>query len=243
MARPTVPLISRRVAVESALALIDDEGLEGFSIRRLGGVLSVNGASLYHHFADKDEILTEVVRLVLSDLRTPRGRRETWQTWFVTAATAYRAAVLEHPNIAPLLVGRRPRMYGQEVFDYTARLLTEGGIPAELQLAVMDASEMMAFASALFTISEPADGGFGEIGSEHATLARAVASRRLSHDESFAAIAQALVVGIAARLASGEFGHRRDRPKAPRPPRSASRVPRTRSGADATPKAHDVGPS
>jgi AcrR family transcriptional regulator len=215
MARPKVPLISRRAAVEAALQLIDTEGLEAFSIRRLGAALGVNGASLYHHFADKDEILTEVVRLVLSELRIPRSRDETWQSWFVAAATAYRAAVLAHPNIAPLLVSRRPRMYGQDVWEYTAELLTEGGVPASLQLAVMDASEMLAFASALFTISEPQGGGFGPIGSDMPALGRAVEARTLDDDSVFRAVIDALAAGIEAKVSSGEFsaaGGERRRP-------------------------------
>lgn len=205
MARPKSPLIERRAAVEAALALIDAEGLEAFSIRRLGAALGVNGASLYHHFADKDEILTEVVRVVLSDLRIPRGREETWQTWFVTAATAYRSAVLRHPNIAPLLVGRRPRMYGQEVFDYTARLLAAGGVPSEFHLTVMDASEMLAFASAMFTINEPEGGGFGPISPELGALATAVDTSSLDQEAAFRSIAASLVAGLEARIAAGTF--------------------------------------
>ena len=206
MARPKSPLIERRAAVEAALTLIDAEGLDGFSIRRLGAALGVNGASLYHHFADKDEILTEVVRLVLSDLRIPRGRQETWQTWFVTAGAAYRSAVLRHPNIAPLLVGRRPRMFGQEVFDYTARLLAEGGVPAEFHLAVMEASEMLAFASAMFTIAEPAGGGFGPISAELGALATAVDTCSLDQEAAFRAIAASLVAGLEAKITTATFG-------------------------------------
>lgn len=205
MARPKSPLIERRAAVEAALELIDREGLDAFSIRRLGAELGVNGASLYHHFADKDEILTGVVRLVLSELRIPTSGKETWQSWFVKAATAYRAALLAHPNIAPLLVSRRPRLYAQDVYDYTARLLTEGGVPARYHLAVMDASEMLAFASALFTISEPPEGGFGVVREDLPALARAVREDALDDDAAFRAIARSLVEGIEARIAGRRF--------------------------------------
>ena len=45
----------RTRALEEALRIIDDEGLDALSIRRLADVLGVKGASLYHHFKDKDD--------------------------------------------------------------------------------------------------------------------------------------------------------------------------------------------
>jgi TetR/AcrR family transcriptional regulator, tetracycline repressor protein len=201
MARPTTPLISRRAAVEAALALIDREGLEAFSIRKLGAELGVNGASLYHHFADKDEILTEVVRAVLVKIRIPT-EQATWQEWFVQAARAYREAVLAHPNVAPLLLDRRPHMFGHQVINFTAEQLDAGGVPKELQLAVMDASEMLAFASALFTARQPADGGFGEIAPAHGALRAAVAENRLDAEATFDLMCRAFAAGLSAGLES-----------------------------------------
>ena len=55
--RPKVPLISKRKTLEAALRIIDAEGLESLSVRRLAIELNVNGASLYHHFKNKEEIL------------------------------------------------------------------------------------------------------------------------------------------------------------------------------------------
>ena len=65
MPRPKVPLISRRGVAEAALQLIDEKGLEAFNIRKLGEMLGVNGASLYHPYNSKAEIFEDVARLVL----------------------------------------------------------------------------------------------------------------------------------------------------------------------------------
>ena len=46
MARPKKALISRRKTLEAALRIIDAEGLEALSIRRLGRALNVQGISL-----------------------------------------------------------------------------------------------------------------------------------------------------------------------------------------------------
>ncbi|MEV6812645.1 TetR family transcriptional regulator, partial [Micromonospora sp. NPDC051296] len=60
MPRPRQALLSRQRIVEAAAALIDTEGLAGFSTRRLAAELGVRGPSLYNHFATKDEILDAV---------------------------------------------------------------------------------------------------------------------------------------------------------------------------------------
>src|SRR5271167_3727180 len=97
MARPKVALISRRRVLETALAIIDEDGLEGLSIRRLAENLGVNGASLYHHFANKDEILVGAAELALADVRTPEESDQDWRVWLPQNARNLRAALLQHP--------------------------------------------------------------------------------------------------------------------------------------------------
>ncbi|WP_217146263.1 TetR/AcrR family transcriptional regulator, partial [Streptomyces sp. AC627_RSS907] len=49
MARPRKPLLSRERIVTAALALVDAEGLQAVSTRRLAAELGVSGPSLYNH--------------------------------------------------------------------------------------------------------------------------------------------------------------------------------------------------
>ena len=58
MVRPRTPLLSRDRIVEVAMAVIDAEGLEALSTRRLARELGVQAPSLYNHFATKEEIST-----------------------------------------------------------------------------------------------------------------------------------------------------------------------------------------
>ncbi|MGJ3558259.1 TetR family transcriptional regulator [Streptomyces sp. INA 01156] len=101
MARPKVPLISRRKALEAALEIVDGEGLDALSIRRLGEALKVNGASLYHHFRNKDEILVGVTQLALADVATPRTENESWRVWLPLNAYRTRQALISHPELIP----------------------------------------------------------------------------------------------------------------------------------------------
>ena len=70
MARPRQSLLTRQRIVEVASALVDAEGLEAVSVRRLATELGVRGPSLYNHFATKAEILDAVADAVVSQVDT-----------------------------------------------------------------------------------------------------------------------------------------------------------------------------
>ena len=55
-ARPTRPTLSRAYIVSKALALIDRDGLEKFSMRRLGADLEVDPMAVYHYFPTKADL-------------------------------------------------------------------------------------------------------------------------------------------------------------------------------------------
>lgn len=106
MARPRKPLLSRDRIVVTASALVDSEGLDAVSTRRLAAELGVSGPSLYNHFRNKDEILDAVadavsaqVDLSMFDESDTRDWRAALHDW----AVSYRAALTEHPHIVPVL--------------------------------------------------------------------------------------------------------------------------------------------
>jgi AcrR family transcriptional regulator len=70
MARPRQSLLTRQRIVNAAAALVDAEGLQALSVRRLATELGVQGPSLYNHFATKAEILDAVADAVVAG----RGR-------------------------------------------------------------------------------------------------------------------------------------------------------------------------
>lgn len=131
MARPRKPLLSRDRIVEAAGALVDAEGLEAVSTRRLAAALGVSGPSLYNHFRTKDEILEAVADSVSGrvDLSMFDGGRE-WREALHDWAHSYRAALADHPNIVPVLArgpGRRPA--GLRVADAVFGAMTAAGWP------------------------------------------------------------------------------------------------------------------
>src|SRR5262249_8993026 len=99
VARPKVPLISKRAALDAALAITDTDGIDALSIRRLAERLGVNGASLYHHFQNKEEIVVGAAKLALEEVRAPQGHEEPWEVWLLRNARRLRAAFRAHPDL------------------------------------------------------------------------------------------------------------------------------------------------
>src|ERR1700758_5463950 len=111
MARPSKPLISRAAALEASMEIITAEGHEAFSLPRLAEHLGVRAPSLYHHFKDKNEILSGVARhIAATAVAAPRqAPGPDWQEHFVLLASNFRRLALRHRNAAPLLLQYLPR--------------------------------------------------------------------------------------------------------------------------------------
>ena len=150
MGRPNKALISRSATLKVALRIIDAEGLEGLSIRRLGRELNVQGISLYHHFKNKDEILIGVCELALSDVRTPSARDTDWRNWLLHNAIEYRRALQKHPNLIPILMRRHPLRIGLAEHNATAGLLSVQGVPAGAIMPLVEGLEELALGSASY---------------------------------------------------------------------------------------------
>ena len=131
MARPRKPLLSRERIVAAALALVDTEGLQAVSTRRLAAELGVSGPSLYNHFGTKDEILDAVADTVVARIDLSIFEDGTdWARALAVWARSYRAALTAHPEIVPFLAqgpGRRPA--GLRLADAVFGAMVRAGWP------------------------------------------------------------------------------------------------------------------
>lgn len=106
--------LTREQVLVAALEIIDQDGVEALTMRRLGQALDRNPMGIYRHAADKDALLDGVVEHVLSGLEAPGepGRDEQddgdgdWESALRRTAHAFRRIALGHPNAVPLLVTR-----------------------------------------------------------------------------------------------------------------------------------------
>jgi TetR/AcrR family transcriptional regulator, tetracycline repressor protein len=150
MARPKVPLISRDKALQTALRILDEEGMEALSIRRLASELNVNGASLYHHFDSKDAILVEATELALAN--TPivvRSDGSDWRYWMLDGARQLRDVLVAHPALIPIIVRRRTLGIRAEGLELITRKLIGKGVPAEMVIPLFEALERFVIGTAI----------------------------------------------------------------------------------------------
>lgn len=91
---------------QAALDLIDAEGLEALSMRRLGEVLDAGAASIYRHVENKSALLLLVLDALLGGNELPPHEAvgETWLDQARLLALAYRGSLLRHPRAVPLLI-------------------------------------------------------------------------------------------------------------------------------------------
>ncbi len=102
---PPTPPISRDQVLRAALAIVDLEGVEALSMRRLGRALGRDPMAVYRYAETKTALLDGVVELVLSEL-TVDATDEDWQTQLREVARRFRAIAVAHPHVVPLLVTR-----------------------------------------------------------------------------------------------------------------------------------------
>ncbi|ARQ70183.1 TetR/AcrR family transcriptional regulator C-terminal domain-containing protein [Streptomyces marincola] len=129
--------LSRQAALETALALVDREGLKALSMRRLGGELGVEAMTLYHYVPSKDALLDGLVEQVVAAVAPPR-LDAPWQTGVRDFAHALLDALSAHPHVLPLVVSR-PAITARNVRlrESTLRSLREAGFPARRALDVL----------------------------------------------------------------------------------------------------------
>jgi TetR/AcrR family transcriptional regulator, tetracycline repressor protein len=122
---PTTRL-SRDAVVDGALGLLDAEGLEALTIRRLAQSLGVTPMALYWHVKNKDELLLAVSERVWGladvDLDPDLEPLDRLRALFLSMLSALRA----HPAAAPLLT-RSGAGYNKACFDVTEVALATFG--------------------------------------------------------------------------------------------------------------------
>jgi TetR/AcrR family transcriptional regulator, tetracycline repressor protein len=93
--------LSRQTILEAALRIVDTEGIEAMTMRRLAATLGVNPMSIYHHLPNKAAVFAGLAELVFAQLESSAPDDSIpWQDELKGAATAYRDALRAHPNLA-----------------------------------------------------------------------------------------------------------------------------------------------
>jgi AcrR family transcriptional regulator len=96
---------SRSVILQCALRIVDRDGVDGLSMRRLSEQVGRDPAALYRHIPNKAALLDGIAENVMAQLRVNTADPD-WQTQLRAVAHDFRRLALTHPNVVPLLVTR-----------------------------------------------------------------------------------------------------------------------------------------
>jgi len=204
MGRPTTAKLDQARIREAALALIDAEGLAGLSMRRLAAALDVSAASLYFHYATKDELLEALAADVLANVDTAAFSRG-WEPGVRAWARSLRAALAAHPQLVPVLShapGRRADAL-QRADDIHGGLVAAGWPPREATM-IGAAAKYVVFGAALGSFAEgfAADPAVYADRYPHLEQAHRLAARAAEVDsESFEFALEQLITGLRLRYA------------------------------------------
>ncbi|MFD7105200.1 TetR/AcrR family transcriptional regulator [Streptomyces celluloflavus] len=103
MGRPHTPLLGTDRIIREALAPIDAEGADAFSLPRLAARLGIRTPSLYHHVTGRAAVVEGVRRLVVEEMDTSAFADRPWDAALTAWARSYRDAFARHPHTIALL--------------------------------------------------------------------------------------------------------------------------------------------
>ncbi len=128
--RPLRAPLTREGIVDAALRVLERDGAEGLSMRRVAEELGTGPASLYWHVANKDELINLLVDRVASEIEMPPPDPARWQQQLKDWMLQARQVFQRYPGVAGLTLGRIP--VGPNLVRWTEWLLTllrGAGIP------------------------------------------------------------------------------------------------------------------
>ena len=147
--------LSRERVLRAAVAVADAGGSRALTIRSLATELGVKPMAVYHHVANKDEILDGIVDVVFGEIELP-SRRAGWKVALRRCASSARAALVRHPWAVSLMESRRnpgPATLGYH--DAVLGCLRRGGFSVALAAHAYSALDSYVYGFVLQELALP----------------------------------------------------------------------------------------
>ena len=122
--------LDRESIGREALRIIDAEGIDAVSMRRVAAAFATGPASLYAHVANKEALLRLAFDLALEELEPPPAGAQDWQQVILDWSLGVHAMLVRHNDIAKLTFAHIPS--GEAMLEATERvlgLMIDAGVP------------------------------------------------------------------------------------------------------------------
>ena len=120
--------VSRNDVLGAAGAIVERQGLEQVTMRRLAADLGVAPNALYTYFDNKTALLDALVDAALATVVVPDVERGSWKGGLGALMRASRRTLLAHPHLVPLVIARPGGPSAMRLGESTLRLLACGGV-------------------------------------------------------------------------------------------------------------------
>ncbi len=172
------PITSRAEVLEVALRIVDEQGLERLTMRRLGAELGVDPMTVYHHLPDKAALFDGLIERVLAEIEIPAATGD-WEQDLRAIVVHARTTLLAHPHTV-ILLGTRPPT-SEPAFalvEAITAILLAGGFTEEQASDGFDCVGRMLIGHALAETGRPPGGEVSGGETEHRDAQAALADRR-----------------------------------------------------------------
>lgn len=131
--------LSQDAIVDAALRIIDAEGLDALSMRRVAQEFDTGAASLYAHVGNKEELVELALERVMGEIEIPPPDPEHWQDQLKTLAREGRRVLSAHADIAHAAMANIPTgVNALTVGEGMLAILREGGLPDQVAAWAID---------------------------------------------------------------------------------------------------------
>jgi len=136
---PTRPTLSREYIAAMALALVDDIGLDKFSMRKLGAELGVDPMAVYRYFADQEDLFDGVAETLFAEVDVDTlPWNEPWRVLLEQYAHRLRDTLLAHPHAVTIFATRPLRSRASiDAGNRMIELMTNAGFTPGVALQVL----------------------------------------------------------------------------------------------------------
>jgi AcrR family transcriptional regulator len=128
--------------VQTALRIADRDGVDAVSMRNIASELGVGTMSLYHHVADKDELLERMADAIAGELVIPGGIPADWRAALRAIAHRTRAAFMRHPWLIET-AGQRPLLTPNQLrhIEQSITVVADLDVDRETAIAMVMATD------------------------------------------------------------------------------------------------------
>ncbi|MFB7338233.1 TetR/AcrR family transcriptional regulator C-terminal domain-containing protein [Streptomyces adustus] len=121
--------LTRQEIVRQALVVAETEGMEKLSLHKIAAAVGVRTMSLYNHVDDKADVLDAMADVILQGIAVPDAEELPWEDGLRAVARSFRAAALEYPRSASLVLTRRLNAPAvMPVVEVVLRFLNRAGL-------------------------------------------------------------------------------------------------------------------